>query len=117
MHRFNPAFGLFAILYASAAHAQGTAQNDMAGRQHLDFAGKPCLVSAGVAHPLASNPHIINHAVSLDNHCGDTIRVKVCYYRSDECTDVLVPGHGRKEQIIGVFPAMQQFRYEVKELF
>jgi hypothetical protein len=70
-----------------------------------------------LSQPLASNPHILNHAVSLDNHCVEPIRVKVCYYNSDECTDVQVPPHGVKEQIIGVFPAMQQFRYEVKELF
>jgi hypothetical protein len=28
-----------------------------------------------------------------------------------------VPGNSSKEQIIGVFPAMQIFRYEVKEQF
>jgi hypothetical protein len=28
-----------------------------------------------------------------------------------------VPGNSRKEQVIGVFPAMQMFRYEVKEQF
>jgi hypothetical protein len=70
-----------------------------------------------VSQPLRSNPRILNHAVSIDNHCIDTIKVKVCYYRSDECSDVQVPGHSRKEQIIGVFPAMQLFRYEVKEQF
>jgi hypothetical protein len=66
---------------------------------------------------MASNPRILSHSVSLDNHCSDRIKVKVCYYKSDECTDVEVPGHSRKEQIIGVFPAMQLFRYETKEQF
>jgi hypothetical protein len=117
MRRFDSAFGLFAVLCASAAHAQGTAENKLASRQHLDFAGKPCLSTTGVSQPLASNPRILNHAVSLDNRCFETIKVKVCYYKTDECTDVQVPPRGRKEQIIGVFPAMQQFRYEVKEQF
>jgi hypothetical protein len=117
MHRFNPALGLLALLCAGAAQAQGTAQNDLANHRHLDFAGKPCLASGSVSHPLASNPRIFNHAVSLDNHCVTAIKVKVCYYRTDECTAVQVPAHGRVEQIIGVFPAMEQFRYEVKEIF
>jgi len=117
MRHFDPAFVVSAALCASAAQAQGTAQNNLAGRTHRDFVGKPCLSSTGVSQPLASNPRIFNHAVSLDNHCFETIKVKVCYYKSDECTDVQVPPRGRKEQIIGVFPAMQQFRYEVKELF
>jgi hypothetical protein len=117
MHRFDLAFALLAAFCASAAQAQGFAQNNLASRQHLDYGGKPCLTSSGAAQPLASNPHILNHAVSLDNHCLELIRVKICYYNSDECTDVQVPPHGHKEQIIGVFPAMQQFRYQVKELF
>jgi hypothetical protein len=117
MCQINRGLILFAALCASAAHAQGVAQNNLASRQHLDYAGKPCLVSTGVSRPLTSNPRILNHAVSLDNHCFEAIRVKVCYYKTDECTDVQVPPHGRKEQIIGVFPAMQEFRYEVKELF
>jgi hypothetical protein len=117
MHRFDLAFALFAAFCASAAQAQGVAQNNLANRQHLDYGGKPCLTSVGAAQPLASNPHILNHAVILDNRCFEAIRAKVCYYNTDECTNVQVPPHGRKEQIIGVFPAMQQFRYEVKEVF
>jgi len=114
---FHRAWIPLAALCASAAHAQGIAQNNLASRQHLDYVGKPCLASTGVSHPLASNPRILNHAVSLDNHCFEPIKVKVCYYKTDECTDVQVPPRGRKEQIIGVFPAMQEFRYEVKEQF
>jgi len=117
MRRFNPAAFLFAFLCVSAARAQGTADNNLADQRHLDFAGKPCLESTGVSQPLASNPHILNHVVNLDNHCFERITVKVCYYHTNECTDVAVPGRSRKQQIIGVFPAMQQFRYEVREQF
>jgi hypothetical protein len=117
MRRFDPVFALFAVLCASAAHAQGSAENNLGSHKHVDFAGKPCLETTGLSQPLASNPRILNHVVSFDNRCFDTIKVKVCYYHTDECTDVQVPPRGRKEQIIGVFPAMQQFRYEVKEQF
>jgi hypothetical protein len=108
-------------LWSSAACAQvqglGVAENDLAARRHLDFNGKPCLQSSGTSKPLASNPRILNHAVVLENHCSEKIKAKVCYYRSDECTDVEVPPRSQREQIIGVFPAMQTFRYEVREQF
>ena len=103
--------------HPASAEGLGIAESDATARRHRDFAGKPCLQTEGIARPLASNPRILNHAVSLDNHCNDAIKVRVCYYRSDDCTEVSVPGHARKEQIIGVFPAMQLFRYEVKEQF
>jgi hypothetical protein len=86
-------------------------------RQHLDFAGKPCLSTEGAARPLASNARIMNHVVSFDNHCSDRIKLKVCYADTEDCTDVEVPGYGRKDQVIGIFPALQLFRYEVKEQF
>jgi hypothetical protein len=105
------------MLLSSSLFAQGVSSNDLAGRKHLDFAGKPCLESSGKATPLASNARIQNHLVNLDNHCADLIKAKVCYYKTNDCTNVAVPGHSRREQVIGVFPALQQFRYEVKEEF
>jgi hypothetical protein len=104
-------------LLGGEALAQGFTDSDSYERKHRDFAGKPCLKTSGVSRPLASNPRIMNQSVSLDNHCVDRIKVKVCYYNSDECTNVEVAGNSRKEQTIGVFPAMQIFRYQVKEEF
>jgi hypothetical protein len=108
---------ILAALVSAKLFAQGYTESDSLVRKHLDFAGRPCLESNGIAHPLTTNPRILNQAVSLNNHCAERIKVKVCYYKTDECTDVDVPGNSRKEQIIGVFPAMQVFRYEVKEQF
>ncbi len=112
---------LFAVLlslpFASDLLAQGFTSSDMGDRKHHDFAGKPCLETTGNAQPLASNPRISNHIVSLDNRCIERIKVKVCYHGTDDCTDVVVPARSRKEQVIGVFPAMQLFRYDVKEQF
>jgi hypothetical protein len=105
------------VLFSSDLFAQGFTESDSVERKHRDYAGKPCLVTSGVSRPLASNPRILNHSVSLDNHCVDRIKAKVCYYKTDHCTEVDVPGNSRKEQIIGTFPAMQLFRYEVKEQF
>jgi hypothetical protein len=102
------------------AHAQGLGievEGKGNARKHLDFAGKPCLSTEGVARPLSSNPRIMNHVVTFNNHCFERIRLKVCYSGTDDCTDVEVPPYGRKEQIIGVLPALQLFRYDVKEQF
>jgi hypothetical protein len=109
----------FFILYALSgwSSAQGFTDSDSLAQKHRDYAGRPCLETNGVSQPLASNHRILNHAVSLNNHCPVRIKAKVCYYKSDDCTDVEVPGNSRKEQVIGVFPAMQMFRYEVKEQF
>jgi len=103
--------------FSSSSSAQGYTQSEALAAKHRDFAGKPCLVTSGVSSPLTSNPRILNHAVRLDNHCTERIKAKVCYYHTDQCTLVEVPGHSTKEQIIGTFPAMLVFRYEVNEQF
>jgi hypothetical protein len=111
------AIPLLSLSFAGDLLAQGFTTSDVTDRKHRDFAGKPCLETGGAAQPLASNPRIMNHIVSLDNHCVERIKVRICYHGTDDCTDVDVPPRSRKEQLIGVFPAMQQFRYDVKEQF
>jgi hypothetical protein len=108
---------LVSLWFASPLLAQGYTTSELGERKHRDFVGKPCLESNGASQPLASNPRIHNHSVILDNHCFDRIKVTVCYHNTSDCTDVDVPPRSRKEQIIGVFPAMQQFRYDIKEKF
>jgi hypothetical protein len=117
MHVISPMVVIWSVLFSGSLFAQGYSGSDVGDRKHLDYAGKPCLTTSGISSPLTSNPRIMNHTVSLDNHCFDRIRAKVCYYKTDECTDVVVPGNSNKKQTIGVFPAMQNFRYEVKEQF
>jgi hypothetical protein len=113
----GPATLMFAVLFPGILLAQGFTTNDVTDRKHRDFAGKPCLETEGTAQPLASNPRVLNHIVNLDNHCVEPVKVRICYHGTDDCTDVDVPPRSRKEQLIGVFPAMQQFRYDVKEQF
>lgn len=118
MQRHSAAIvALFTVFHLGDCCAQGFASGDHANRKHLDYAGKPCIETSASAIPLTSNRRILNHQVTLDNHCYEQIRAKVCYYRTDECTDVTVSARSRKDQIIGVFPALQDFRYEVREQF
>jgi hypothetical protein len=108
---------LISLPYANGLLAQGFMTSNVGDRKHLDFLGKPCLETSGTAKPLASNPRILDHIVSLENRCIERIKVRICYHETEDCTDVEVPGRSRKEQVIGVFPAMQQFRYDIKEQF
>jgi hypothetical protein len=108
---------LLAFSFASNLLAQGFTSSDLGERKHRDFVGKPCLETSSESQPLASNPRILNHSVTLENHCFELIKVTVCYHGTDECTDVDVPARSRKQQVIGVFPALEQFRYDVKEHF
>jgi hypothetical protein len=117
MRVINPIVVVCSALLSGGLFAQGYTETNVGDHTHLDYAGKPCLTTRGVSTPLASNPKILNHAVSLENHCGERIKAKVCYYKTDECTDVVVPPNSHMQQVIGVFPAMQLFRYEVKEQF
>jgi len=105
------------LLFSESLSAQGYTTSELGARKHRDFAGKLCLETNGNSSALASNPKILNHSVILDNRCFEPIKAKVCYHGTDECTDVEVPPRSRKEQVIGVFPAMQLFRYDVKEQF
>jgi hypothetical protein len=53
----------------------------------------------------------------VDNRCVERIKVRICYHDTDSCVDADVPGRSRKEAVIGVFPAMRTFQYDLKEQF
>jgi hypothetical protein len=107
------------LLLSSAGHisAQGYTTNELSDRKHRDFTGKLCLETVGTAKPLFSNPKIFNHIVTTENRCNERVTTRICYHGTDNCMNVEVPGHSRKEQILGVFPTMQLFRYDSRELF
>jgi hypothetical protein len=88
-----------------------------ATKVHLDFAGKPCLVVSGSSRAQTINPKIFEHVLSFQNHCSQTIKLKVCYYRSQSCVSADVPGYGRKESVLGIYPSLRDFRYEYLEQF
>lgn len=117
MRRIWPAMVLLALLFASDLCAQGYTTSDFSDRQHRDFIGRPCLKSVGIAKPLASNPRVFNHIVNLENRCTELIKAKICYRDFDSCTEVDVPAQSQTEQVIGVFPEIKQFAYDIKEKF
>jgi hypothetical protein len=86
-------------------------------KMHLGPTGKPCLTVLGYANPEIVNPNIFNHMITVNNDCSQVIKMQVCYYQSQQCVPLDVPGYGRKEVALGIMPAMKQFRFEYREKF
>lgn len=85
--------------------------------RHRDFAGKPCLAVTGVAQPHTDNPDLYDDIITVVNSCPQRIAIQVCYYGSEECIPMEIPGNERKEAILGILPSMQDFRFEFHEKF
>jgi hypothetical protein len=86
-------------------------------RRHMDPTGKPCLKIGGYTKPELINPDIFEHMVGVTNSCGQNIKLKVCYYKTQDCIDVNAPPWGSKESVLGIYPALKDFRFEAKEQF
>jgi hypothetical protein len=86
-------------------------------KMHLGPTGKPCLTVFGSAKPQTINPNIFEHIIMASNECSQPIKMKVCYYQSAQCVPLDVPAYGRKEIVLGIMPAMNQFRFEYREQF
>jgi hypothetical protein len=86
-------------------------------KSHLGPTGKPCLTVFGSAKAQIINPNIFEHIIMASNECSQPIKMKVCYYQSSQCVPLDVPAYGRKEIVLGIMPAMNQFRFEYREQF
>ena len=84
---------------------------------HHDPTGKPCLDIEAASRREVINPKVYDHVISVYNKCLTTIKLRVCYYHSDHCIDMEVPGSQRKDVILGIYPNMQYFRYSYREKF
>ncbi len=84
---------------------------------HLAPTGKPCVHVEGYAKAQTINPNIFEHMISATNNCGLRIKLKLCYYKTLHCIPVDVPPYDRKMAVLGIYPALKEFRYEYKEQF
>ena len=80
--------------------------------RHRSPNGTVCLKMTGMARPFNNNSNLFNHWIYAENGCSDCIRLHVCYYSTTSCIDISVPGHDRKEAILGTLPSIKDFRYE-----
>jgi hypothetical protein len=85
--------------------------------RHRDFAGKPCLEISAVSRAHVVAPKVFDHVLSVNNRCIELIKAKFCYFKTQQCIDMQIAGRSRKEQVLGSFPSMSQFKYDFKEHF
>jgi hypothetical protein len=85
--------------------------------RHRDFAGSPCLTVSGSAQPHAIDPNLYDDVIAVVNKCPQRIAMQVCYYKSDDCIQMDIPGESHEEAILGIIPATKDFRFEFREKF
>ena len=85
--------------------------------RHRDFAGKPCLAIGGFARAHIGNQKLYDHVITIKNGCAQSIKIQICYFRTQECTNMDVPGLATKVGVLGTLPAIQDFQYEFRERF
>lgn len=86
-------------------------------KRHVGPTGRPCLAVSGQARAETINPHIFEHVIAATNSCSQIIRLQVCYYGSDRCVPMIVASYARNEAVLGILPAMKEFRFEYREQF
>lgn len=85
--------------------------------RHRSPSGTPCLAVSGFARPHTTVSTLYDHVVAVKNNCAQRISLQVCYYRTQDCLPVEVPGGERKEAILGTMPSTKDFRFEFREKF
>lgn len=78
--------------------------------------GRLCISVHPSVRPQTINPKIIDQIVLIENICGQSIRVQVCYAGSSDCIIVPLAGYQRLQRTLGI-AGSSNFRYEVRELF
>ncbi|MBR0797164.1 hypothetical protein JQ615_17365 [Bradyrhizobium jicamae] len=79
--------------------------------------GRACIAVTPMTHPQIINPKIIDQIVLVNNICGQSIKVQICYAGSTDCIIVPLTGYQRVQRILGVASGSTVFRYEYSELY
>jgi hypothetical protein len=91
--------------------------SDPMARQHHDINGRACVEIHASSEPEKTNPDIYDHMLLIANACSMPIKLHVCYYQSEHCIDVTARPYARTLETLGIFPHMQDFRWEYTEGF
>ena len=83
---------------------------------HKGLDGTPCISVRPSTRPQIANPKIIDQIVTVNNSCGQSIKVQVCYAGSSDCINVSLNGNQKLQRILGI-AGSTSFRYEYRELF
>jgi hypothetical protein len=79
--------------------------------------GKPCIAVHPSTKPQIVNPRIIDQIVIVNNICGQSIKVQVCYAGSSDCIVVSLSGFQKLRRVLGIAAGSTTFQYEYRELF
>lgn len=85
--------------------------------RHRSPSGGPCLNVSGMSRAHRVSPNVFDHVVTVKNNCPQRIAMQICYYKTQDCQPLEVPGGERKEAILGTLPAVREFRFEFREKF
>ena len=80
-----------------------------------DALNRPCLDVEAAARGHLVDREVMDHVVSMKNNCSRLIKVKVCYYNSDHCNQVDVPGYQRVDTTLGSMRGNTYFRYTLQQ--
>jgi hypothetical protein len=108
----------------SVASTSGTAAKDelvatINGREirkHMSPLGKPCLSLAATSRQVKFG-NAYEHVIEAKNSCSALIVVDICYYQTAHCASLTTPSYGKAGTILGVAPAMKDFKYQYREQF
>jgi hypothetical protein len=79
--------------------------------------GTACISVHPSTRPQVINPKIIDQIVLVNNSCGQSINVQVCYAESSDCIKVALSGYQKLQRILGISAGSTSFRYEYRELY
>jgi hypothetical protein len=79
--------------------------------------GTACISVHPSTHPQVINPKIIDQNVTVNNVCGQSIKVEVCYAGSSDCITVSLSGYQKLQRTLGISAGSTAFRYEYRELY
>ena len=85
--------------------------------RHRSATGRVCLNVSGFVRPFATNKNLYDHVIVAWNKCPEVIKMKVCYYHSQNCVNMTVPSLSHKEIVLGTMPSTPDFRYVFREQF
>lgn len=79
--------------------------------------GRACVSVSPLTHPQTHNPKIIDQIVIVNNICGESIKVRICYAGSNDCIVLPLMGYQRLQRTLGIGTGSTSFRYEYSELY
>lgn len=84
---------------------------------HKAMDGTACISVHPSVRPQVIDPKIIDQIVLVNNSCGQSINVQVCYAGSSDCITVALNGYQKLQRILGISGGSTSFRYEYRELY